>query len=182
MAAPHVAGAAALYLGANPARAAVTPAEVAKALIDNATDGVVKNSGPGTPNKLVFTGFINGGDPNPPACEGGTNTDDVDIPDAGEAVTSEIVVSDCEGRGTATTAVKVDVVHPYTADLAVELIGPSGAVFVLRPAGGESSPDGIHETFKVDTSEEEKNGTWKLRVKDVYTYDTGKIDGWSISF
>jgi subtilisin family serine protease len=181
MASPHVAGAAALYLGANPAGAAATPAEVAKALIDNATDGVVKNSGPGTPNKLLYTAFIGGDDPNPPACEG-VNTDDVAIPDAGDAVTSEIVLSECDGRGTAATSVKVDVVHPYTADLAVELVGPSGAVFVLRKAGGESSADGIHETFKVDASAEEKNGTWKLRVKDVYTYDTGKIDGWGIAF
>ncbi|MER5265054.1 S8 family serine peptidase [Actinosynnema sp. NPDC002837] len=182
MASPHVAGAAALYLSANPARAAATPAEVAKALIDNATDGVVKNSGPGTPNKLLYTGFINGGDPNPPTCKGGTSEEDVAIPDAGEAVTSEIVVSGCDGRGTATTSVKVDIVHPYTADLAVELVGPSGAVFVLRRSGGENSADGIHETFKVDTSAEEKNGTWKLRVKDAYAYDTGKIDGWGIGF
>ncbi|XVS62360.1 S8 family serine peptidase [Actinosynnema sp. CA-299493] len=182
MATPHVAGAAALYLGASPARAAATPAEVAKALIDNATDGVVKNVGPGTPNKLLHTGFITGGDPEPPTCEGKTNTEDVAIPDAGEAVTSEIVVSGCDGRGTAATAVKVDVVHPYTADLAVDLIGPSGAVFELRRSGGENSADGIHETFEVDTSAEDKNGTWKLRVKDVYTYDTGKIDGWGIAF
>ncbi|MFD0205820.1 MULTISPECIES: S8 family peptidase [Saccharothrix] len=181
MAAPHVAGAAALYLGANPANAAATPADVTKALIDNATPHVVKNPGSGSPNKLLYTGFI-GGNPNPPTCAGGTNTDDVAIPDAGDAVTSDIVVSECEGTGTPQTSVKVDIVHPYTADLAVDLIGPSGAVFPLRASGGENSADGIHETFKVDTSKENKNGTWKLRVKDVYTYDTGTIDAWSLAF
>ncbi|MEU4445340.1 S8 family serine peptidase [Actinosynnema sp. NPDC050801] len=179
MASPHVAGAAALYLGA---AAAASPADVAKALTDNATAGAVKNSGPGSPNKLLHTGFIGGDKPNPPTCAGGSNADDVAIPDAGEAVTSDIVVADCEGKGVAATAVKVDIVHPYVADLAVDLIGPSGAVFALRPAGTSKDADGIHETFKVDTSAENKNGTWKLRVKDIYTYDTGNVDAWSIAF
>ncbi|MFI9008044.1 S8 family serine peptidase [Actinosynnema sp. NPDC053489] len=182
MAAPHVAGAAALFLGARPANAAATPADVAKALVDNATPDVVENPGAGSPNKLLYTGFIGARDPNRPACAGGSNTKDVDIPDAGEAVTSDVVVADCAGQGVADTAVKVDIVHPYTADLAVDLVGPSGAVFPLRKAGGTTSADGVHETFKVDTSKEAKNGTWKLRVQDVYTYDTGRIDAWSISF
>jgi serine protease len=177
MAAPHVAGAAALVLGST---AAANPIEVAKVLFDNATGGVVKNVGTGSPDKLLFTGFIGGGAPKP--CAAATNTDDVAIPDAGEAVTSSVTVANCDGKGVAATAVKVDIVHPYTADLAVDLVGPSGAVYVLRKAGGDSSPDGIHETFKVDTSAEDKNGTWKLQVKDVYTYDTGHIDAWTITF
>ncbi|MFE2754184.1 S8 family serine peptidase [Actinosynnema sp. NPDC059335] len=176
MASPHVAGAAALYLSAATTAA---PADVAKALTDNATPEVVKKAGAESPNKLLFTGFIGG---EKPACAGGSSTEDVAIPDAGEAVTSEIVVSDCDGRGTAATSVKVDIIHPYTADLAIDLVGPSGAVFALRAAGGENSADGVHETYKVDTSAENKNGTWKLRVKDSFAYDTGTIDAWSITF
>jgi subtilisin family serine protease len=55
MATPHVVGSAALYLQANPA---ATPAEVASALTGNATAGVVKSAGSGSPNLLLFTGFI----------------------------------------------------------------------------------------------------------------------------
>jgi hypothetical protein len=55
MASPHVAGAAALYLSANPG---ATPAAVASALTSNATVGVVKSPGSGSPNLLLFTGFI----------------------------------------------------------------------------------------------------------------------------
>ena len=47
MATPHVAGAAALYLAANPA---ATPSQVAAALTNNATTGVVKSPGSGSPN------------------------------------------------------------------------------------------------------------------------------------
>ncbi|GAA1339770.1 S8 family peptidase [Saccharothrix algeriensis] len=178
MATPHVAGAAALYLSD---KTTATPAEVAKALTDNATAGVVKNAGANSPNRLLYTGFIGGGGPEP--CAGGSNADDVAIPDAGSAVTSSVSVSGCEGAGSAKTSVKVDINHSYTGDLAIDLVGPSGASFVLRKAGGVGSAGGVHETFTVDTSSEKsRNGTWKLRVTDVYSYDTGNIDGWSLSF
>ncbi|MCP3804131.1 S8 family peptidase [Allokutzneria sp. A3M-2-11 16] len=55
MATPHVVGAAALYLSGN---AAATPAQVGSALTGNATNGVVKNPGANSPNKLLYTGFI----------------------------------------------------------------------------------------------------------------------------
>lgn len=65
MAAPHVAGAAGLYLAANPG---ATPAQVAAALINNATNNKISNPGNGSPNKLLYMGFIGGGGPpnNPP--------------------------------------------------------------------------------------------------------------------
>ncbi|MFL5618331.1 MAG: S8 family serine peptidase [Gemmatimonadaceae bacterium] len=58
MATPHVVGAAALYLQANPG---ATPAQVATALTDNATLNVVKSGGSGSPNRLLYTAFIGGG-------------------------------------------------------------------------------------------------------------------------
>src|SRR5207245_685954 len=42
-----------------------TPAAVASALTSNATSGVVKNAGTGSPNRLLYTGFIGGGTPAP---------------------------------------------------------------------------------------------------------------------
>ncbi|MBE1876859.1 proprotein convertase P-domain-containing protein [Myceligenerans pegani] len=55
MATPHVTGAAALYLAANPS---LTPAEVSSALLDAATPGVVTQAGAGSPNRLLFTGDV----------------------------------------------------------------------------------------------------------------------------
>jgi subtilisin family serine protease len=52
MAAPHVAGAAALYLAGNPA---ATPAQVSAAVVSNATTGVVVSPGSGSPNRLLYT-------------------------------------------------------------------------------------------------------------------------------
>ena len=59
MASPHVAGAAALYLGLHPT---ATPAEVTAALKSEATPGMVSDPGPDSPNLLLFTGHIGGGD------------------------------------------------------------------------------------------------------------------------
>jgi subtilisin family serine protease len=58
MATPHVVGAAALYLQGNPT---ATPAQVTSALTGNATPNVVKSGGSGSPNLLLYTGFIGGG-------------------------------------------------------------------------------------------------------------------------
>ncbi|HEX9696475.1 MAG TPA: S8 family serine peptidase [Actinomycetota bacterium] len=60
MAAPHVAGAAALYLQGS---ASATPAQVASALSSNASSGKVTSPGSGSPNLLLYTGFIAGGPP-----------------------------------------------------------------------------------------------------------------------
>ncbi|WP_200769539.1 S8 family peptidase [Fontimonas thermophila] len=53
MAAPHVAGAAALVLGANPA---ATPAQVRDTIVGTTTLGVVTSPGSGSPNALLYVG------------------------------------------------------------------------------------------------------------------------------
>jgi subtilisin family serine protease len=58
MASPHVAGAAALYLGTNPT---ATPDQVASVLTNNALTGKVTSPGTGSPNLLLYTAFIGNG-------------------------------------------------------------------------------------------------------------------------
>ncbi|KWV32903.1 peptidase S8 [Micromonospora rifamycinica] len=53
MAAPHVAGAAALVLAGNPG---LTPAQVAATLFDASTPNKITNPGTGSPNRLLYTG------------------------------------------------------------------------------------------------------------------------------
>ena len=51
-ASPHVAGIAANYLGRNPT---ASPTTVKSAIVNNATAGVVKNPGTGSPNRLAYS-------------------------------------------------------------------------------------------------------------------------------
>ena len=60
MAAPHVAGAAALLLSVTPT---ATPATIASQLVANTTANKVTNAGTGSPNRLLYTG---GANPPPP--------------------------------------------------------------------------------------------------------------------
>lgn len=63
MSAPHVAGVAGLYLEAFPN---ATPAEVAQAILSGATQGAVTFPGSGSPNRLLYMGFIGAGGANQP--------------------------------------------------------------------------------------------------------------------
>ena len=65
MAAPHVAGAAALYLSLNPA---ATPTQVVNAITTTATTNVVSDPGTGSPNRLLYVSdFTTSGGGAPPS-------------------------------------------------------------------------------------------------------------------
>ncbi len=81
MATPHVAGAAALYLGVHPS---ATPRQARDALVNAATSGVVESPGTGSPNALLYTGFIT--PPTPP-------TVTVIAPDGGETLATDTPIS-----------------------------------------------------------------------------------------
>ncbi|MFJ9999116.1 M4 family metallopeptidase [Streptomyces werraensis] len=115
---------------------------------------------------------------------GGTtfeSTTDVAIPDAGAAVTSSITVTGRTGNAPGNLQVAVDIVHTWSGDLVVDLVAPDGTSYRLRNRTGGSA-DNINETYTVNASSETANGTWRLRVQDMARYDTGYINGWSLTF
>ncbi|MFD3726393.1 S8 family serine peptidase [Streptomyces sp. NPDC058671] len=175
MAAPHVAGAAALYLGNNPA---ATPAQVGTALVNAATPNVVTNPGTGSPNRLLYVGD---GGTTPPPGKRFENTADYAIAD-NATVESPVTVSGVAGNAPSTLQVPVNIVHTYIGDLQVQLIAPDGSAYTLKAFGTGGSADNINTTYTVNASTEVANGTWKLRVTDNANADTGKIDTWALQF
>jgi PKD repeat protein len=109
-----------------------------------------------------------------------TNGTDVAIGD-NTTVESPITVSGRTGNAPSATPVLVNIVHTYKGDLKVDLVAPDGSVYVLHNRSGGSA-DNINTTYTVNLSTEVLNGTWKLRVNDNATGDTGRIDSWSITF
>jgi subtilisin family serine protease len=85
MAAPHVAGAAALYLAGNPG---AEPAEVAAAIVAGATPGVVSDAGEGSPNLLLDAPAVTA-----PPIDTIPPTVAITAPTAGATVGTSVVVS-----------------------------------------------------------------------------------------
>nr|WP_231732506.1 proprotein convertase P-domain-containing protein [Stenotrophomonas sp. KCTC 12332] len=96
-------------------------------------------------------------------------------------VESGISVAGRSANAPAATPVQVDISHSWRGDLKVELIAPDGSAYLLSNYEGGSADD-IKQTFEVDLSTEALNGTWALRVNDKASGDTGRLNGWSITF
>ncbi|MGW3361254.1 M4 family metallopeptidase [Streptomyces bungoensis] len=116
---------------------------------------------------------------------GGTsyeNSTPLSIPDNGPAVTSNITVSGRSGNAPSNLQVAVDITHTWRGDLVIDLIGPSGTAYRLKNFSSSDSADNVNETYTVNASSEPANGTWKLRVQDQATYDTGTLNDWKLTF
>ena len=109
-----------------------------------------------------------------------SNTTDYTIND-NATVESPITVSGRTGNAPASTPVAVNIVHTYIGDLKVDLVAPDGSVYTLHNHSGGSA-DNINQTYNVNLSSEALNGTWRLRVNDNASADTGYINSWSITF
>ncbi|MER7577759.1 S8 family serine peptidase [Streptomyces sp. NPDC126514] len=167
MAAPHVSGAAALFLAENPS---ATPAQVASALKNTAFTGAVSGAGQGSPSRLLKA-------PGPVY----RNTTDFAIRDHTTAQ-SPVSVSGEPGKASTTLGAEVHIRHTYVGDLQVKLIAPDGTQYMLKQFGTGGSADSIDTTYKVNASSESASGTWRLRVTDGASADTGKIDSWALRF
>ncbi|MGG8406826.1 S8 family peptidase [Streptomyces sp. 12297] len=177
MAAPHVAGLAALLVAAKPS---LTPAQVestikttTRPLAGTCTGGC----GTGLADATAAVAAVTSG-PVTPTFE---NTTDVAIPDNGGAVSSSIAVTGRTGNAPAALKVNVDIRHSYRGDLVIDLVAPNGTVKRLQNSSSDSA-DNVITTYTVDASALPANGTWQLRVQDVAAADTGYINSWSLGF
>ncbi|MET9225430.1 S8 family serine peptidase [Lentzea sp. NPDC003310] len=185
MASPHVAGVAALLKSVDPT---ATPAQLRTLLATQADDLSCSDSRcSGTTAKNNFFGegrvdalaAVGAGTPPGKTFE---NTADVQIPDAGTAVTSSITVSGVTGNAPSTLKVDVNIVHTYRGDLVVDLIAPDGTAYRLKNSSNSDSADNVVATYTVNASTEVANGTWKLQVRDVARADTGYVNSWKLTF
>ncbi len=109
-----------------------------------------------------------------------SNTADYTIND-NATVESPISVSGRSGNAPASTRVDLDIRHTYKGDLKVDLVAPDGSTYNIHNRSGGSA-DNVIGYVNLNLSSEAINGTWKLRVNDNYTNDTGYINSWSITF
>ncbi|MFI5982436.1 M4 family metallopeptidase [Streptomyces sp. NPDC051555] len=151
---------------------------VAKALYGDTSPEVaaVENSW-----AAINVGPRSGGD-TPPTGKVFENTADVSIPDNGAAVTSTVNVTGITGNAPTNLSVSVDISHTFRGDLVVDLVAPDGSVYNLKPFSSSDSADNVKATYTVNASSEVANGTWKLRVQDKASQDTGYINSFKLTF
>jgi subtilisin family serine protease len=185
MATPHVTGAAALFLAANPD---ATPAEVSTGLTEAAIPDALASPGTGSPNLLLNVG--EGGTtpppddpPDDPPGDGASfdTTVPVAIPDI-TTVESSIEVTGVGGDAPASLGVPVDITHTYIGDLSIALVAPDGTSFPLKESGTGGSDDDVVRTYTVDASAVAANGTWTLQVTDDAMLDVGTLNTWGLRF
>ncbi|MFJ4758065.1 S8 family peptidase [Streptomyces sp. NPDC088763] len=181
MAAPHIAGLAALMKSAN---ASLTPAQIESAIKANARTlpGTCSGGcGAGLADAAKTVQAVSGSG----GSTGGTtftSTTALSIPDAGSAVESPITVTGRGGNAPSALWVAVDITHTYRGDLVVDLVAPDGSTYRLKSSSGSDSADDVKATYTVNASTETADGTWKLRVRDTAAQDTGRLNGWSLTF
>jgi serine protease len=179
MAAPHIAGLAALVKSAN---SALTPAQIESAIKTNsrALPGTCSGGcGAGLADAAKTVQAVTGG-----GSTGGTtftSTTAVSIPDNGAAIESSIPVTGRTGNAPSTLQVGVDITHTYRGDLVLDLVAPDGSTYRLKASSSDSA-DNLVTTYSVNASSEVANGTWKLRVQDVAAADTGRLNSWNLTF
>ncbi|MER5862944.1 S8 family serine peptidase [Kitasatospora sp. NPDC002040] len=173
MAAPHVAGAAALYLGTH---RTATPAQVATALTGAAAVGSLHDIGDGSPNRLLYAGTAPVRPPGPRF----TNTTDL-VTDNGP-VESPVTVTGVTGRAPADLEIELDIKHGWSGDLRVELIAPDGSVYLVKEEEIWVGSNDLAGIYSVDASSETANGVWRLRVTDVTQIFSGYLDSWTLRF
>ncbi|MER6349636.1 S8 family serine peptidase [Streptomyces sp. NPDC001532] len=184
MATPHIAGLAALMESANPA---LTPAQIESAIKSNAralpgacSGGCGAGLADATKTVLAVTG--SGGSDGSTGGTAFTSTTAVSIPDAGSAIESPITVSGRSGNAPSALQVGVDITHTYRGDLVIDLVAPDGSAYRLKNSSSSDSADDVRTTYTVNASAEVANGTWKLRVRDVASQDTGRLNSWKLTF
>ncbi|MFE2723007.1 S8 family serine peptidase [Kitasatospora sp. NPDC059327] len=187
MASPHVTGVAALLVSADPT---LTPAGLRARLAGQANDVACPSdsrcTGTTANNAFFGEGQVDalkavGGTTTPPTGKYFENLTDAAIAD-NATVDSPIAVTGVTGNAPATLKVGVDIKHTYRGDLVISLVAPDGTVYLLEDFANNDSADNVAKTYTVNASASAANGTWKLRVKDGASGDTGTIDAWNLTF
>ncbi|MFZ5655707.1 MAG: S8 family peptidase [Pseudomonadota bacterium] len=187
MASPHVAGVVALMQSRRKALglAPLTPAEVESTLKSTAyaLAGTCSGGcGAGIVDARKAVDAAGGSTPPPPGgTQTYTNSADYTIRD-NTTVESPISVSGRTGNAPSSSSVAVDIRHTYRGDLQIDLVAPDGSLYRLKNTSSSDSADNVIATYTVNLSTEALNGTWKLRVRDIYSGDTGYINSWSVTF
>lgn len=79
----------------------------------------------------------------------------------------------------------IDVSHPFTNDLGIHLVSPSGTQSILNPVFNDILANDQDLDWQLLSNAfygERPNGRWTLKVVDAAPGDAGRLNGWSLRF
>ena len=83
-------------------------------------------------------------------------------------------------------SIEVDITHTWIGDLNLVLVGPEGDEVALHSRTGRNADD-IQATYTLANTPalsvlrgKQAMGTWRIRVSDNASRDTGKLNKWAI--
>ena len=115
-----------------------------------------------------------------------SKTEEANIPDNdGAGVSQSLSVSGLADTAKVEAAeLSIRVTHPFTNDLGIYLISPSGTESILHPVFSETLVGNANLNWKLLSNAfygESPNGDWTLKVIDAASGDTGTLDSWSLT-
>ena len=115
-----------------------------------------------------------------------SKTEEASIPDNdGAGVSQSLSVSGlAESAKVEAAQLSIQVTHPFTNDLGIYLISPSGTASILHPVFSETLVGDANLDWKLLSNAfygESPNGDWTLKVIDAASGDTGTLDSWSLT-
>lgn len=103
------------------------------------------------------------------------------IPD-GKTLVSTIAVAGRAGKAASSSQVSVVIIHPQRGELRISLVAPDGSSYLLKSATRNDTRENVTDSYTVDLSSENLNGTWKLQVQDKFRKNVGSLNNWSLEF
>jgi bacterial leucyl aminopeptidase len=78
-------------------------------------------------------------------------------------------------------ALSLNITHTYRGDLVVSLLSPTGTSYsVSNRSGGSADNIVLTEQAVSAFNGQSPNGTWQLKIQDLASVDTGRLNSWSI--
>jgi serine protease len=187
MAAPHVAGVAALVYAVKPD---MTPDQMEALLKQTARafptvdEGScdTHQCGAGIVDAAAAINKAKDGDLIDPPNPGGNtfeNTTDVNIPDY-DVFGATSMINVIRNGDSGLIKVDVDIKHPNASDLYVQLNAPNGDYLALEAFSATGA--NIQKTYRLDGTGITAQGQWSLWAVDLGSGNTGYIDAWRITF
>jgi serine protease len=180
MAAPHVAGVAALVYAVKPD---LTPDQMEALLKQTARAFPTVDERPCDTNQCgagIVDAFkavnVDTPDPDPGTFE---NTTDVNIPD-NDVLGATSMINVTRNGDSGIIKVEVDIKHPNASELYVKLSAPDGAYAVLEDSSATGA--NIQKSYRLDATGHAAQGQWSLLAVDKESGNTGYIDAWRITF